>query len=194
MKSSGHDHPRNSVVLFIKKLRNSYEVAPSASAILSFFLRLKACILKGLRGALSMEDRLLANMSQQRVERKQFEDIGGSGQERRQSQIRLRMDLTAQTAPHKCVLVLHQTESVICSKNTVTCTNRMTARVFFSDYSHTRCESAARDPVTGVLRMSEQDAQSHTRCAHPHTNFLADKTLTALVQWCGAPRMQPLAR
>ena len=64
----------------------------------------------------------------------------------------------------------------------------------FSDYSHTRCESATRDPVTGVLRMSEQDAQSHTRCAHPHTNFLADKTLTALVQWCGAPRMQPLAR
>ena len=100
MKSSGNDRLRNSVVLFRKKLRNWYEVAPSASAIF-FFLRPKACILKGLRGALSTEDRLLANMSQQRVERKQFEDIGGSGQERHQSQIRLRMDLTAQTAPHK---------------------------------------------------------------------------------------------
>ena len=40
----------------------------------------------------------------------------------------------------------------------------------------------------------EQDAQSHTRCACPHTLFLADKTLTALVQWCGTARMQPLAR
>ena len=73
MKSSGHDRFRNSVV-------NSYEVAPTASAIF-FFLRPKARILKGLLGALSMEDRLLANMSQQRVERKQFEDIGGSGEE-----------------------------------------------------------------------------------------------------------------
>ena len=31
---------------------------------------------------------------------------------------------------------------------------------------------------------SEQDYPSHTSCAHPHTLFLADKTLTALVQWC----------
>ena len=25
---------------------------------------------------------------------------------------------------------------------------------------------------------------SHQNCAHPHTHFLADKILTALVQWC----------
>ena len=31
---------------------------------------------------------------------------------------------------------------------------------------------------------SEQDAQSHTHCVHPHTHFLADKTSTTLVQWC----------
>ena len=40
------------------------------------------------------------------------------------------------------------------------------ASSFFSDYSHTRCESATRHPVTGVLRMSEEDAQSHTRRIH----------------------------
>ena len=29
-----------------------------------------------------------------------------------------------------------------------------------------------------------QDSKSHANCAHLHTHFLADKTLTALVQWC----------
>ena len=176
-----------------KKVANSYEVAPSASAI--FFLRPKACILKGLRGALSLEDRLLANMSQQRVERKQFEDIGGSGQERRQSQIRLRMDLTAQTAPHKCVLVLHQTESVISFKVHSHLHESNDGSSVFSDSAHTRCKSATRDPVTGVLRMSEQDAQSHTHVARILTRIsLQTQTLTRQVQRSGAPRMQPLAR
>ena len=41
---------------------------------------------------------------------------------------------------------------------------------------------------------SKQDSQSHTSCAHPHTHFLADKILTALVQWCVTARVQPLAR
>ena len=41
---------------------------------------------------------------------------------------------------------------------------------------------------------SEQDAQPHIHCAHPPTHFLADHMLTALVQWCGTARVQPLAR
>ena len=41
---------------------------------------------------------------------------------------------------------------------------------------------------------SKQDYPSHTNCAHPHTHFLADKILTALVQWCVTARVQSLAR
>ena len=62
-----------------------------------------------------------------------------------------------------------------------------------------------RDKVFGVmfsrrgegtcLGTANRTAQSHTRCAHPHTHFFADKILTALVQWCGtATRTQPHAR
>ena len=42
---------------------------------------------------------------------------------------------------------------------------------------------------------SEQDAQSHTRCAHPHTHFLADKNFdrTGIGVWQHA-RVQPLVR
>ena len=60
---------------------------------------------EGLRGVLSIEDPLPANMSQQRMERNQLKDFVESGEERHQSQIRLSVDLTAQTAPHTCVLV-----------------------------------------------------------------------------------------
>ena len=81
MKSSGHDHPRNSVVFFRKKLRNSYEVAPSASAILFFSFFPKAGIWERLRCVLPMENPLLANMSQQRMERNQLKDFGESGEE-----------------------------------------------------------------------------------------------------------------
>ena len=104
------------------------------------------------------------------------------------------MDLTAQLAPHTCVLVSSPNKIRDLFKEHSHLHESNDGSSVFSDSAHTRCQSATHDPVTGVLRMSEQDAQSHTRCAHPHTLFFADKTLTALVQWSGAPRMQPLAR
>ena len=50
------------------------------------------------------------------------------------------------------LLFLHLTRSVICSKNTLTCTNRVTPQVFFRFRRH--CKSKTRDARAGVLRMS----------------------------------------
>ena len=77
LSNSRHDHNRNFVVLFRKKLRNSYAVAPGAPAIVFFSLCPRAGIWQRLRCVLPVENPLLANMSQQRTERNQFKDFGG---------------------------------------------------------------------------------------------------------------------
>ena len=100
----GHDHLRNSVVLFRKKLRKSYAVAPSASAILFFLAP------KGMNfGRFARRSFDGGSVSREHVSTTDgAEPVRGYWrvrEERHQSQIRLRADLTAQTAPHICVLV-----------------------------------------------------------------------------------------
>ena len=59
-----------------------------------------------------------------------------------------------------------------------------------------RALDVSRDKVFGVMFLQRVRGHypSHKKCTHPHTHFLADKILTALVQWCVTARVQSLAR
>ena len=93
--------------------------------------------MEGLRGAPLMEDRFLANMSQQRMERNQFEDIGGS--ERKDISRRSGYAKISQhKLQHRIVsLFLHQTKLVICLENQSTARIESRFACFFLDSAHT---------------------------------------------------------
>ena len=95
---------------------------------------------KGMHfGGFPLKDLLLANMSQQRIERNQFKYIGGS--ERKGIGGRSGCaGISQHELQHTHVsMFLHRTESMICSKNTVTCTNRATVECSFRTlHTHTR--------------------------------------------------------
>ena len=172
LSNSGHDHLRNSVVLFRKKSRNSCAVAPRAQAIL-FSLCPNTCIWQRLRCVLPLENPLLANMSQQRMERNQLEDIGGSEKKdisRKQGCARISQHKLHHT---HVSLFLHHTESVTCSKNTVTCTNRVTPRSVFQT-PHTLQVKNARSMSWGA--------------AHERTN-----AVSSVFFFCLLARPQPRA-
>ena len=72
---------------------------------------------KCLRGVLSTEGRLVANMCQQRMERNQLEDIGGSEKKdisRKQGCARISQHKLHHT---HVSLFFHRTKSAFCSKN-----------------------------------------------------------------------------
>ena len=107
----------------------------------------------GLRGVLLLEEQLLANMCPQRMEWNRFEDIGGS--ERKDIS---RGSGCAWISQHKLhhthvSLFLHRTKSAICTKNTFTCTERVTPQVPFSDSADIASQKRAMQEL-GVLRMS----------------------------------------
>ena len=124
MSNRRYDHIRNSVVLSRKKSRNSYAIAPSAPAIpqRQVFGNVCAAIffwrIRFLRTCLNNE---WSGTSSRILE-------GQSGKTSVVNKVARRSHRLHHT---HVSLFLHRTKSAFCSKNTVTCTERVTPRVFF---------------------------------------------------------------
>ena len=131
LSNSRHDHIRNSVVLFRKKSRNSCAVAPRAQAILFFPVPkgryLATFALRSSFGESASCEHVSTTYGAKPIQgfwrSQERKDISrGSG--------RAWISKPEVHGAHVS-LFLHLTKSVICSKNTFTCTNRVTPQVFF---------------------------------------------------------------
>ena len=152
LSNSGHGHLRNSVAVHKKVAQFIRSRSKRLSRPLFFhaqtheFWKVCAAFFQRRSGFLrTCLDNVWTETSSRILEE--------SGEERHQSRIRSRVDLKTSTAWRSCVLVSSLNGISDLFKEHSHLHEPNDGSSVFSDAAHTRCKSATRDPIAGVLRV-----------------------------------------